>query len=219
MSRPTYEEALALRDAAKNRMKQGVYRSEARKLHKRVHSLLASMLCETVTLCEAAYHLECSLHEYEEATGEDFPECEPVVDKADLINKLLAEESPEWPKSLPEFKLGKPDQPEDRWWMTHILVRDKYSSIGYVRRDGHPTQYSADLFDIGLVGWYDTPEQAMDAALAEKRKREQASLELPSPNLTPDENGEICCPSCGRLVGERDFGQADVCKACERGLT
>lgn len=44
-------------------------------------------------------------------------------------------------------------------------------------------------------------------------------FELPSPNLEPDEDGLICCPSCGREVTERDFGRADICQPCERGLT
>ena len=55
-----------------------------------------------------------------------------------------------------------------------------------------------------------------DAVWTEQKR---SKFELPSPNLTPDEDGLICCPSCGRMVTEGDFGRSDVCKACERGLT
>lgn len=73
-----------------------------------------------------------------------------------------------------------------------------------------------DLSDVIVLA------TCLAAALSEKREREaQSAWELPSPNLTPDENGEICCPSCGRMVGESDWAVelADVCGACERGLT
>lgn len=51
------------------------------------------------------------------------------------------------------------------------------------------------------------------------RVEERRLHELPSPNLTPNEDGEICCPGCGRMVGATDWAVelADVCGACERG--
>lgn len=41
-------------------------------------------------------------------------------------------------------------------------------------------------------------------------------LELPEPNLEPNEDGDICCPGCGDMVPACYFGHDDVCRVCFR---
>lgn len=42
-------------------------------------------------------------------------------------------------------------------------------------------------------------------------------IPLPEPNLEPDDDGDICCPSCGDMVPACYWPTGlDMCRACER---
>lgn len=86
MPRPTYEEALAKRDAILKAHKDEVYRKAANKLHSQCHSLAGALMSGECPSDPRVFVAELVgyLYEYEEATGEDFPAIDWPKEKASL---------------------------------------------------------------------------------------------------------------------------------------